>query len=711
MKSHVNGKTSKIKSFMNVIGFDIATRKCAPWFHVVWATALCLCFAYPSFAENEKKVSVSFNNADAIDVIRWAADLTNKNIIVSDKVTKNKKITVIAGEPMTQQEAYEIFLAVMQVNDFVVVETDSALKIFPSTSAKDNAVPMVDDGGASAEDFVISIIKIKNVSAQQLLALLRPLVPASAQFQVHSGTNILLIADYKANVEKIVRLVEQIDKAGTIDVEFIALKHANAKEVVELISSLAPKIMGAEAKDAPAQAINFAADERSNSILMSGDTVLRSQMKKLIEKLDQPVAGEGNTQVIYLNYADAEDMAQILTGVSQSVVSGSKTKGSTPGGAAGKSDVEKSPITSHSNGELSIVASASNNALVITAPPTVLSTIKIVIEKLDVRREQVLVEGLLIEVNEDIGRKLSLLWSGDAGNNGTTVGGSFVGANDPKPSEDPSVNGILSGLGLVARYFEDGDLRGVLQAIETVTESNVLATPTIMALDNEEAEILVGENVPFITGETSDLNSTNTRVSIERQDIGLHLLVKAKINLNDTITLEVEQKVESISPSKGDAADIITNKRELKTKAIVNDGQILVLGGLIRDESQETESKVPFLGDIPVIGWLFKGTNKSLVKKNLMILIHPKIIRDKADGMKESIEAFNKMRALEQYYNENRDFLTIRPHDLPLLKELPDSMKAKGSSFVDESEPELNAGELLIAPAPEPVPVPLPQAQ
>lgn len=643
----------------------------------------CLCVAFSSFGEDSKKVSVSFNNADAIDVIRWAADLTNKNIIISDKVAKNKKITVIAGEPMTQQEAYEVFLAVMQVNDFVVVETDNSLKIFPSVSAKDNAVPMLDDGGASAEDFVISIIKIKNVSAQQLLALLRPLVPGTAQFQVHSGTNILLIADYKANVEKISRLVEQIDKAGTIDVEFIALKHASAKEVVDLISSLVPKIVGADAKDAPAQALNFAADERSNSILMSGDTVLRSQMKKLIEKLDQPLQGEGNTQVIFLNYADAKEMAEMLTGVSTSVAEGDK---------------DKNAASTKSSNEINIVASEANNALVITAPPSVLNTIKSVIEKLDIRREQVLVEALLIEVNEDVGRKLSLLWASDPDSNGIQTGGSFVGANDPSPSADPNVNGIFSGLGLVARYFRDGNLRGVLQAIESVSESNVLSTPTIMALDNEEAEILVGENVPFITGETSDLNSTNTRVSIERQDIGLHLKVKAKINLNNTITLEVEQKVESISTSTA-ASDIITNKREIKTKAIVADGEILVLGGLIRDEAEESESKVPFLGDIPVLGWLFKGTNKSMIKKNLMVLIHPKIIRDRTDSTKESIEAYNKMRALETYYNNNRDMLTIRPKELPLLNELPDSMKPKSSSFVEKSSEEVKTEQLIIGPA------------
>ena len=659
-------------------------------------------------AAGERKVSVSFNNADIMDVIRWAADLTDKNIIISDKV-KNKKITVIAGEPMTRQEAYEAFLAVMQVNDFVIVETDNSLKVFPAINAKDNAVPMINDSGASQEDFVISIIKIKNVSAQQLLALLRPLVPGTAQFQVHTGTNILLVADYKANVEKISRLVEQIDKAGTIDVEFIALKHASAKEVVELISSLVPKIVGPDAKDAPAQSLNFAADERSNSILMSGDTVLRGQMKKLIEKLDQPVAGEGNTQVIYLNYADAEEMAQILTGVSDSVSSKSKSSssrdssstlgGSTSGGTSSRPEKERPSVSAHTNGDLSIVASEANNALVITAPPSVLATVKTVIEKLDVRREQVLVEALLIEVNEDVGRKLSLLWASDPQSTGTQSVGSFVGPNDPdKPSDDPSVNGILSGFGLVARYFRDGDLRGVLQAIETVTESNVLATPTIMALDNEEAEILVGENVPFITGETSDLNSTNTRVSIERQDIGLHLIVTPKINLNDTVTLEVEQKVESISPNKGDAADIVTNKREIKTKAIVDDGQILVLGGLIRDESQETESKVPFLGDIPVIGWLFKGTNKTMVKKNLMVLIHPKIVRNKTDGMKESVESYNKMRALEQYYNDNRDFLTIRPKDLPLLDELPEQMKEKQSILIDGQAAPAPA-EIMIVPS------------
>jgi general secretion pathway protein D len=316
--------------------------------------------------------------------------------------------------------------------------------------------------------------------------------------------------------------------------------------------------------------------------------------------------------------------------------------------------------------------------LVITAPPALLNTMKEVIAGLDVRREQVLVEALLVEVGENMTRSLGSAWLTQNGPDGTSVGAIFdplkaiTEVPDPTPGTTPIVTGPT---GILAQYFRAGDLRGVLSALETDDESNVLSTPTILALDNEEAEILVGENVPFKTGEQNSTNAADSDfVQIERQDIGIHLKVTPRVNLNNTITMDIEQKVESINEtSKAGASDIITNKRELKTKAIINDNEILVLGGLIRDDVQETEVKVPLLGDIPVIGWLFKGTTKSVVKRNLMVFIHPRILRNNAEGREVTVDAYQRIRDLQEMYNNSTDFLTFR-NNRPLLKDLPSSM-------------------------------------
>jgi general secretion pathway protein D len=681
--------------------------------------ALLMC---PFTNAEEAKQSVSFNNTDILDVIRWAADLTDKNIIVSEAV-KNKKVTVIAGEPMTKKEAYETFLSILQVSGLAAVEAEGALKIFPAQDAKSNAIPLIDDVQASNEDMVIRVVKIKNMAAAQLQALLKPLVPATAAFEVNPDTNILLIADNKSNIEKIVGLVEKIDKAGTIDIEVIPLKHASAKDVVTLVSSLVPKIVGTGKDAVPTQTVNFAADERSNSILMSGDPVMRAQIKNLIERIDQPLAGEGNTQVIYLNYVDSKTMAEILTKVSGAVVSTDK------GQNASTSSTTTTP------GAASVVASEANNALIITAPPAMLSTLKGVIEKLDVRREQVLVEALLVEVNENLGRQLGWFMQGDPRTNGTQFSGLYdpgKGISIPSPTTTTTTatdgtvtttagSSVPTNLGgLLASYFHNGNLAGVLSALETDSDANVLSTPTIVALDNEEASILVGENVPFKTGEqnlsTSTVNTNtstsgtttpttsypNTFVTIQRQDIGITLKVKPKININDTLTLEIEQKVESIENSANSgASDIITNKRELKTKAIVNDNQILVLGGLIQNESTGTQSKVPFLGDIPLIGWLFKGAQKTAVKKNLMIFIHPRILRSGEEGRAISSGDYDKLRGLEEFYNKNTDFLSFKK-DQPILPELPPAMRGPGEFPVKESK----AVDVITVKKEEPVFVP-----
>lgn len=607
-------------------------------------------------AGQEQMISVAFDNADVKDVIRWASDLTTKNIIVHPSVT-GKKITIVAGEPMTYDAAWQVFLSALQVNGLAVVESGDTVKVLPEPEAKTNQVPVVSsDLKTGKEDIVVRIVKVKNLSAQQLIGLIKPLTPNSAHLAAYPENNTLVIADRAGNIDQIVGIINRIDQSGTVDVEIIKLEFASAKDVAKTVTELIQK-SGSGAPKAgtapPGREFNITADERSNSILMTGDPVMRVQMRKLIQRLDLPLSGEGNTQVVYLNYITAKDMQPILEGVGSNSKSGSGKEG----GAA--QDVV-----------VNVQALEQTNAVVITAPPSVMNTMKGVIAKLDVRRQQVLVEALIVEVSDEVGRDLGVFWEGK-GNNSKAVG-LFGTQGAPIQSTDITGTGNLTLGGLSLGFYSSGDMVGLIRALEKNTNANVLSTPTVIALDNEEASILVGESVPFKTG-SERINNTpvvgnnnannnnsiynNDYVQIERKDIGVELKVTPRINQEGILTLEIEQKVESINESanvggSSGAADIITNKREIKTKALVKDNSVLVLGGLIRDEIEATDSGVPFLSKIPFLGRLFKGTSKHVVKKNLMVFIHPRILHDDADAADDSSYYYNNMRDTQRRFNK-----------------------------------------------------------
>ena len=610
----------------------------------------------PAAGDQEQKVSVAFDNADVKDVIRWASDLTTKNLIVHPGVA-GKKITIVAGEPMTHEEAWQVFLSALQVNGLAVVENGDTVKVLPEPEAKTEKVPVVDgEKKTGGEDIVVRIIKVKNLAAQQLISLLKPLTPNSAHLAAYPENNSLVIADRAGNIAQIVDIINRIDQAGTVDIEIIKIEFASAKDVAKTVLDLVQKTGAAKtgAAAAPGRELNITADERSNSILMTGDPVMRSQMRKLIQRLDLPLSGEGNTQVVYLNYITAKDMLPILEGVGNNAKGGAGKEG---GGAQEVS--------------VNVQALEQTNAVVITAPPSMMNTMKGVIAKLDVRRQQVLVEALIVEVSEDVGRDIGIFWSSDGDNVKTS--GLFGTRNATITSDDASGKTGLNLGGLSLGFFAGGDLVSLIRALEKNTNANVLSTPTVIALDNEEATILVGESVPFKTG-SERVNSTsvvgnnnnnnndsvynNDFVQIERKDIGVELKVTPRINQEGILTLDVEQKVESINESanvggESGAADIITNKRQIKTKALVKDNNVLVLGGLIRDEVLASENGVPFLSEIPYLGRLFKGTSKQVVKKNLMVFIHPKILYDDADVSDDTGYYYNNIRGVQKRFNKN----------------------------------------------------------
>ena len=582
-------------------------------------------------AQSPERVTLSLDNADIRDLINWAADFTGKNIIVHPNV--KGKVTVVAGDPMTHEEAFDVFMSVLQVNGFSLVEQGGTWKVVPDALAKQQAIPVVDSASrAPAESLVVRTVRVENISASQLIAMLRPLIPQTGHLAAYADTNTLIIADRAANIDQIVRLVKQLDRAGAIDIELVPLQFASAKEVKQVLGELLQS--GGKQAGNDVQPLRIAVDERSNSVLLTGDPVTRQQLKNVIRRLDQPLDGEGNTAVVYVQYANAADLKPILEGMSGSIQKTEK-------------DQQAADV------EVSIQVNESLNSLVLTAPPALLDTMKGVIAKLDVRRAQVLIEAIIVEVTEGAGSDLGIRWI--AGANDDVVAG-FNNDAAPSPIVDEDGNVLsefnpaslnplnLLGTGLNLGYISGTDVRAVVNAVATQNNANILSTPTIMALDNEEAEILVGQNVPFITGEQLLSGSNNDPfTTIQRQDIGTTLKVTPRVNNNNSVTLDIEQKVENVLPfAEGvtGASDIITSKREISTRVLIDDGAILVLGGLIEDQVSETTSKVPLLGDIPGIGRLFRSTSKDVSKTNLMVFLRPKILSNQIAGYEETRERY-----------------------------------------------------------------------
>lgn len=593
-----------------------------------------------------ERVTLSLHEADINDLVRWASSVTNKTIIVHPSV--KGRVTVVAGEEMTREEAYQVFLSVLQVHGFMVVDTDEALKVIPVDLGKESDIAL-DRNGSSPEDMVVRIVKLKNIAANDIIPLVRPMLPKESHLAAYPGTNTLLIASRAAKVEQISAIIGRLDQAGTIDIELIDVKFASAQKLTQTLTKL---ISVGAAQDKQPNQVSLAVDERSNSILMTGDPVTRQQVRALVERLDQPLAGDGNTQVIFLQYARATQLIPILESVSGSVTRAEKDQ-------------------RLAEADISIRADESLNSLIITAPPSVLSTIKGVIAKLDVRRAQVLVEALIVEVNEDLSRDLGVEWrtnNRDGGPESVFSGFSaFPGAVSAfEPDKDGNV---VLGRGLSLGYFKGIDLRSIIRALEGEANANVLSTPSILAMDNEEAKILVGENVPFITGAQSRQGDADPFQTIQRQDIGVVLKIKPHINNSDSVTLEIEQTVESIAQTDAATADIVTNKREISTRALIDNNQILVLGGLIRDEVVESESKVPLLGSIPLIGRAFKSTSSKVIKKNLMVFIRPVILRDTESSFEATRNRYEYMQQNQRRFGKRLDRFFI-PGKSPQLDDI-----------------------------------------
>ena len=578
----------------------------------------------------ETGVTLNLKDADIQSFIETVAEITGKNFVVDPRV--KAKVTVVSARPMDRAEIYQVFLSVLQVHGFATVEVGEVIKILPDVNAKQGAGNVVtNNSGVKGDELVTRVIEIKHVAAAQMVPILRPLVPQQGHLAAYPGSNVLVVSDRGANISRLEKIIRKIDRPDAQEIEVIPLQHASANEVVQILNSLR-SASGQAAAQTPGAPV-LAADERTNSILLSGDSTSRVRIRGLIAHLDTPIEGSGNTRVVFLHYAKAEEIAPILLGITEF----ENNEGGTSSASSSREEVD-------------IQADETNNALIITAPPAKFESIRRVISQLDIRRAQVLVEAVIAEVSTDLMKELgaeAFLVPTGADPDGPAISSINTG-NILNVLQDPFSIGTGLSLG-AADLTGDTQWGFLLRALEGDASTNILSTPTLVTLDNEEAEIVVAQNVPFITGQFTNTGSgtdsaVNPFQTIERQDVGITLRITPQINEGDSVKLDIEQESSSISSSSV-ASDLITNERRISTSVLVDDRDILVLGGLTQDDYRDTVTKTPLLGDIPLVGNLFRSTQTTKTKQNLMVFIHPVILRDSESATLATDSKYNFLRA------------------------------------------------------------------
>ncbi len=647
---------------------------------------VAVCLQLPPAYAQEDTFTLNLKNADIHSLIQTVSRQSGKNFVVDPRV--KARVTVISAKPLSADELYETFLSVLQVHGYAAVPGEDLIKIVPDVNAKQGPVPAYD--GTASDQLVTQVIKVENVPAAQLVPILRPLVPQQGHLAAYAATNTLIVTDRASNIQRLISIIQGIDRPDNEEVEVIRLSHASASEVIRILGSLQTR--AGQATGSPG-AVRFAADERTNSILLSGDSAARIRMRGLIANLDTPVESGGNTRVVYLRFANAADLLKILTGVSagQAKIG----TGSSDGDGVGTATAVAATPTVNANGvaapqaptasivrrvsqtesdrpNVDIQADEDTNALIITAPPDEMRSILAVIEQLDIRRAQVLVEAIIAELSENNSAALGVNFAIDGSNNNrplayTNLGGATQALAATVASEGASLG---TGLSLALGRFGSGgiDFGFLLSAIASDSDNNILSTPTLVTMDNQEAEIVVGQNVPFVTGTQLSSSNNNPFQTIERQDIGISLKVKPQINEGDNIKMEIEQEVSDVSStSVTGASDITTNKRSIKTTVLVEDGQTLVLGGLIDDQINDTHDKVPLLGDIPLLGSLFRYRTTTKSKRNLMVFLHPTILRDIETADYYSRSKYDDLRTAQLGLFDSDDLLGRGVPKLPPL--------------------------------------------
>ncbi len=647
---------------------------------VLRSVAVCalavLMAASLALAQTAQRITPNFKDADITQIAEAVSAATGKNFIIDPRV--RAQVTMLSSTPMTPAAFYEAFLSILQVYGFIAVPAGNVVKILPDTNARQlPSLDLPDHISATSDEIVTQVLDVKNVSAAALVPILRPMMPQYAHLAAYAAGNILILTDHASNVNRMIRIIRRIDQVGNQDVEIVPLTNAGAAEIVRVVNAL---YQGAAA--AEGAAIKVVADERSNSVLIGGDQSQRLRLRALIAHLDTPLEAGGDTRVRYLHYANAEKIApklkEQMTGIAQAAAGAAGVQGAAGGAAA---QAEKNAM---------VWADPTNNALVITAPPKIMHAVMGIIDKLDIRRPQVLVEAILAEVDVSKEADLGVNWA--AFNNGNTnvPVGAFVAPVSGTSIVDlaqaiqntgnvstPLLQGATIGIGRIAGTGVN--FVAMLRALRADTNTNIVSTPSAVTMDNQEAELKVTQEVPFITGQfTNTTASTGGTVNpfqtIQREDVGTILKVTPTISSEgNQLMLKLSIESSSLGTKPAGAVDLVTNKRTITTTVLIEDGGVVVLGGLIENDRTGGETRVPFLGSIPIIGNLFKVRNTTATKNNLMVFIRPKILRDQSQAAFETEQKYHYMideqKGQGQYENAFPALLPGTPQ--PKLAPLP----------------------------------------
>jgi len=612
-------------------------------------------------------MTLNLKGADLETLVETVAKATGKNFVLDPKV--QGKVTVVSHHPVSGDELYAMFLSILEVHGFMAVPVGNVIKIIPDNDLKYQAeTSMLPSGGS--DEVVAQIYRLRYVDAGRIIPVLRPMLGPKAHLSAHPDTNSLLISGRSAEIARLEKLLERVDRPFTETIETVPLEHAKVADVMRIATEL-NKIL---APDNSEEKVILMADERTNAILLGGSQNARLRMRMLIGKLDGAVEVSGNTRVINLKYAKAEELAKVLANMGENYLKENKQEN-----AKGSSLVN-------------VQAYTGDNSLVISAPSDLLRSMTEVVRVLDRRRKQVQVKAIIAEVSNDKIAELGVQWGIETGGrNNVAIGVNFPSANPSlsqfgMASENPNAVESASVLNNVAGLMVGGadwsNLAVLLRALKSDVDTNILSTPSIVTLDNEEAEIVVGQEVPFITT-TSTNNAGNPFQTITRENVGISLKVKPQITDGETIRMDIEQEVSSLDPNVKDLSDAVTKTRRIKTSVLVEDQQILVLGGLIQDKIEQTTAKVPFLGDIPLLGVVFRSERSANDKTNLMVFLRPQVLHDRHAGEQITGESYNIIRQLQLDLPEIQGPVRLEEKP-PLLSDWSDQLRM--SQRVDVKE-------------------------
>ena len=594
--------------------------------------------------------TVNLKDTDIQEFIEFVADVTETTIVVDPSV--KGKVKVISSKPVSKAELYDLFLSILDVHGYTAVRSGAVVRVIPNKNARSAPVDVISGTSVINDEYVTQVIRLENVSAAKLIPVLRPLVPQQAHMAAYAPSNAIIISDIRANINRMEEIIARMDQSAVKETEIIKLKYGVATDVVEMLKTL-EKSRAGEGADANDEA-TLVADKRTNSVVVTADELSIERIKGLIDYLDIPLEQSGNVRVMYLEYADATEVAEVLTRVMQNLSRlDDEATGRNRSANASKSTIE---------------ADAGTNSLIITADTDEMAALEAVIARLDIRRAQVLVEAIIVEMEIVEGRELGLQWlfANDSGLYGSNIStsGAQQGRNatiaqaiipEDSASEDIGVRDLAGALSQVPGttfgwgVVDQGlTMTTILNALESQGNANILSTPSLLTLDNEEAFITVGQQVPFVTGSYTNTGAANGVANpfqtIQRENVGVTLQVTPQINEGDSVVMDIVQEVSSISQQVLSASDVITNERKIETKVLAKDGDIVVLGGLVKDDVQDSQQGVPLLSDIPVLGRLFRSDVVSVTKSNLLVFIRSTIIRDDADLAGATAEKYRYIR-------------------------------------------------------------------